>query len=78
MVQSLQTKGHKFESPYFLFFFIYLNHVNSTSFLVLFIYYVDVLLPSTGLKQGSHRNSKTQFHDFSMIFHDQQCSFHDY
>ena len=22
-------------------------------------------------KQGSHRNSKTQFHDFSMIFHDQ-------
>ena len=28
--------------------------------------------------QGSHRNSKTQFHDFSMIFHDQQCNFHDY
>ena len=27
--------------------------------------------------QGSHRNSKTQFHDFSMIFHDQQCNFHD-
>ena len=26
--------------------------------------------------QGSHRNSKTQFHDFSMIFHDQQCNFH--
>ena len=30
------------------------------------------------LYQGSHRNSKTQFHDFSMIFHDQQCNFHDY
>ena len=28
--------------------------------------------------QGSHRNLKTQFHDFSMIFHDQQCNFHDY
>ena len=28
--------------------------------------------------RGSHRNSKTQFHDFSMIFHDQQCNFHDY
>ena len=28
--------------------------------------------------QGSHRNSKTQFHDFSMIFHDQQCNFNDY
>ena len=28
--------------------------------------------------QGSHRNSKTQFHDFSMIFHDRQCNFHDY
>ena len=28
--------------------------------------------------QGSQRNSKTQFHDFSMIFHDQQCNFHDY
>ena len=28
--------------------------------------------------QGSHRNSKTKFHDFSMIFHDQQCNFHDY
>ena len=21
---------------------------------------------------------KTQFHDFSMIFHDQRCNFHDY
>ena len=30
------------------------------------------------LIQGSHRNSKTQFHDFSMIFHDQQCNYHDY
>ena len=28
--------------------------------------------------QDSHRNSQTQFHDFSMIFHDQQCNFHDY
>ena len=28
--------------------------------------------------QGSHRNSKTQYHDFSMIFHDQQCNFLDY
>ena len=28
--------------------------------------------------QGSHRNSKTQFHDFSMTFHDEQCNFHDY
>ena len=28
--------------------------------------------------QGSHRNSKTQFHDISMIFHDQQCNFHGY
>ena len=33
---------------------------------------------SSDLNQGSHRNSKTQFHDFSMIFHDQQCNFHDY
>ena len=29
-------------------------------------------------EQGSSRNSKTQFHDFSMIFYDQQCNFHDY
>ena len=29
------------------------------------------------LKQGSHRNSKTQFHDFSVIFHNQKCNFHD-
>ena len=28
--------------------------------------------------QGSHKNSKTQFHDFSMIFLDQKCNFHDY
>ena len=28
--------------------------------------------------QGSHRNSKIQFHDFSMIIHDQQCNFQDY
>ena len=28
--------------------------------------------------QGSHRNIKTQFHNFSMIFHDQRCYFHDY
>ena len=28
--------------------------------------------------QGSHRNSKKHFHDFSMIFHDQQCNFHDH
>ena len=28
--------------------------------------------------QGSHRNEKTQFNDFSIIFHDQQCNFHDY
>ena len=27
--------------------------------------------PSEYLVQGSYRNSKTQFHDFSMIFHDQ-------
>ena len=33
---------------------------------------------SSDLNQGSHRNSKTQFNDFSMIFHDQQCNFHDY
>ena len=26
--------------------------------------------------QGSHRNSKSQFHHFSMILHDQQCNFH--
>ena len=32
----------------------------------------------TASSQGSHRNEKTQFHDFSMIFHDQQCNFHDY
>ena len=30
------------------------------------------------LRQGSHRNSKTPFHDFSMIFNDQQYNFHDY
>ena len=30
------------------------------------------------LSQGSHGNSKTQFHDFSMIFHDQRCYLHDY
>ena len=29
-------------------------------------------------RQGSHKNSKTQFHDFSMIFDDQQCNFHNY
>ena len=23
-------------------------------------------------------NSKTQLHDFSMTFHDQQCNLHDY
>ena len=28
--------------------------------------------------QGSHRNSKTQFYDFPMTLHDQQCNFHDY
>ena len=28
--------------------------------------------------QGSHKNSKKQFHDFSTISHDQQCNFHDY
>ena len=28
--------------------------------------------------QGSHINSNTQFHDFSMIFRDQQFNFHDY
>ena len=28
--------------------------------------------------QGSHKNSKTQFHDFSTMFHDQQCNFNDY
>ena len=27
---------------------------------------------------GFHRNSKTHFHDFSMIFYDQQCNFHDF
>ena len=32
----------------------------------------------TIMSQGSHRNSETQFHDYSMIFHDQQCNFHDY
>ena len=31
-----------------------------------------------GVLQGSHRNSKTQFHEISMIFRDQQCNFHDY
>ena len=31
----------------------------------------------TSTQQGSHINSKTQFH-FSMIFHDQQWGFHDY
>ena len=29
-------------------------------------------------QEGSHRNSKTQFHDFIMIFHDQQCNFHNF
>ena len=29
-------------------------------------------------KTGFHRNSKTQFHDFSMIFYDRQCNFHDF
>ena len=33
---------------------------------------------SPGANQGSHRNSKTQFFDFAMIFHDQQCNFHDF
>ena len=44
--------------------------------------YFDQVAESTKIKmkpgQGSHRNSKTQFHDFSMIFHDQQCNFYDY
>ena len=30
------------------------------------------------MTQDSYRNSKTQFHDLSMIFHDQHCNFHDY
>ena len=30
------------------------------------------------LWQGSHRNSNSQFHDFSIIFYDQQYNFHDY
>ena len=33
-------------------------------------------------QQSKHRVpteiKKTQFHDFSMIFHDQQCNFHDF
>ena len=28
--------------------------------------------------QGSHRNSKSQFHHLSMIFHDQQYNYHNY
>ena len=35
-------------------------------------------IPPKHTIQGSNRNSKTQFHDFSMINHDQQCNFHDY
>ena len=35
-------------------------------------------ISSDFISLGSHRNSKLQFHDFSMIFHDQQCNFHDY
>ena len=31
-----------------------------------------------GIFQGSHRNSKTHFLDFSIIFLEQQCNFHDY
>ena len=30
------------------------------------------------LKQCSNKSLKTQFHNFSMIFHDQQCNYHDY
>ena len=37
-----------------------------------------IVLPFPFINQGSHRNSETQFHDFSLIFHDQQCYFHDY
>ena len=51
-------------SPYIVFY------VYATSYVC-----TDV---QRSLSQGSHRNSKTQFHDFSMIFHDQPCNFHDY
>ena len=46
-------------------------------FATLVMFYVVKIRPILML-QGSHRNSKTQFHDFSMIFHDQRCNFHDY
>ena len=36
------------------------------------------LNPGKVQPRGSHRNSKIHFHDFSMIFQDQQCNFHDY
>ena len=61
------------------------NWVSKTNFLffksdpftqvLLYIFKGD---PSIALIQGSHGNSKTQFHDFSMIFHDQLCNFNDY
>ena len=39
---------------------------------------LEVLQKKIHVLRGSLRNSKTKFHDFSMIFHDQQCNFHDY
>ena len=39
--------------------------------------YSCLLQRETGLITGFPQKLKTQFHDFSMIFHDQQCNFHD-
>ena len=59
----------------------YLQQATSADYIFRCIFFLALLRVNYFLVvslQGSHRNSKTQFHDFSMIFHDQQCNFHDY
>ena len=71
------SESYKFPRSWFLKFAVCSLYIHNFKFKWL------TQMPFDGLKinqrlQGSHRNSKTQFHDFSMIFHDQQCNFHDY
>ena len=43
-----------------------------------FSHWIISITYNMDMVKGSHRNSKTQFYDFPMILHDQQCNFHDY
>ena len=40
-------------------------------------YYIEQLV-SVAINRVHTEIKKTQFHDFSMIFHHQQCNFHDF